>query len=37
MSDADAAIAIVLEATMVSSGIVYLMELQEQGFGYIRP
>jgi len=31
------AIAVVPEATVVPSGVVHLMELQEQGFSYIRP
>jgi intracellular sulfur oxidation DsrE/DsrF family protein len=31
------AIAIVPEATIVPSGVVHLMELQEQGWSYVRP
>jgi len=31
------AISIVPEATIVPSGVVRLMELQEQGFSYVRP
>jgi len=31
------AIAIVAEATVVPSGVVRLMELQEQGWSYVRP
>jgi uncharacterized protein len=31
------AVAIVPEATVVPSGVVHLMELQEQGFSYVRP
>jgi intracellular sulfur oxidation DsrE/DsrF family protein len=31
------AISVVPEATVVASGVVHLMELQEQGWGYIRP
>ena len=31
------AISIVPEATVVASGVVHLMELQEQGWSYIRP
>jgi intracellular sulfur oxidation DsrE/DsrF family protein len=31
------AIAVVPEATVVPSGVVHLMELQEQGFSYVRP
>ena len=31
------AISVVPEATMVPSGVVHLMELQEQGWSYIRP
>jgi len=31
------AISIVPEATVVPSGVVRLMELQEQGFSYVRP
>jgi intracellular sulfur oxidation DsrE/DsrF family protein len=31
------AIAIVPEATIVPSGVVELMELQEQGWSYVRP
>jgi hypothetical protein len=31
------AISVVPEATVVPSGVVRLMELQEQGWGYIRP
>jgi hypothetical protein len=30
-------IALVPEATVVPSGVVRLMELQEQGFSYVRP
>jgi intracellular sulfur oxidation DsrE/DsrF family protein len=30
-------IALVAEATVVPSGVVRLMELQEQGFSYVRP
>jgi len=31
------AIAVVPQATVVPSGVVHLMELQEQGFSYVRP
>ena len=31
------AISVVPEATIVASGVVHLMELQEQGWSYIRP
>jgi hypothetical protein len=31
------AISIVPDATIVSSGVVHLMELQEQGWSYVRP
>ena len=31
------AVSVVPEATMVASGVVHLMELQEQGWSYIRP
>jgi len=31
------AVAVVPEATVVPSGVVHLMELQEQGFSYVRP
>jgi intracellular sulfur oxidation DsrE/DsrF family protein len=31
------AISVVPEATMVASGVVHLMELQEQGWSYVRP
>jgi intracellular sulfur oxidation DsrE/DsrF family protein len=31
------AIAVVPEATIVPSGVVHLMELQEQGWSYVRP
>lgn len=31
------AVTIVPEATVVPSGVVHLMELQEQGFSYVRP
>jgi intracellular sulfur oxidation DsrE/DsrF family protein len=31
------AISVVPEATMVPSGVVHLMELQEQGWSYVRP
>jgi intracellular sulfur oxidation DsrE/DsrF family protein len=31
------AISVVPEATVVASGVVHLMELQEQGWSYIRP
>jgi uncharacterized protein len=31
------AIAIVPEAAVVPSGVVHLMELQEQGWSYVRP
>jgi hypothetical protein len=31
------AIPIVADATVVSSGVVHLMELQEQGRSYVRP
>jgi intracellular sulfur oxidation DsrE/DsrF family protein len=31
------AISIVPEATVVTSGVVHLMELQEQGWSYVRP
>ena len=33
----DHAIPIVAEATIVPSGVVHLMELQEQGWSYVRP
>jgi uncharacterized protein len=31
------AISVVPEATVVPSGVVHLMELQEQGWSYVRP
>ncbi|MCC8984458.1 DsrE family protein [Bradyrhizobium acaciae] len=31
------AISVVSDATIVSSGVVHLMELQEQGWSYVRP